>query len=30
MTTVAGAHGDLFGWAQELEGGNGRIAWINA
>jgi hypothetical protein len=30
MTTGAGTHGDLFGWARELEGENGRIAWINA
>jgi hypothetical protein len=30
MTTGTGAHGDLFAWARELEGGNTRIAEINA
>jgi len=30
MTTGAGAHGDLFAWARELEGENTRIAEINA
>jgi hypothetical protein len=30
MTTVTGTQSDLFAWARELEGENGRIAWINA
>jgi hypothetical protein len=30
MTTVAGAHGDLFGWGRGVEGENTRIAEIDA
>jgi hypothetical protein len=30
MTTATDTQSDLFAWAQDLERGNRRIAWINA